>query len=350
MQRWIHWWNGSSLDRPVMQITAPLNNPKADISSYINKLRDPKVQWSDTENIFALNLGHLQNHLYLAEAAHIINPNWSAGNACFFGCEPEFTNNTVWVKPLEPSNDNYPPIEFDKDSKWLKFMLEFTKYGRQKTTDDNSFYLVPHFGNSAADTLSLIRSDAELMIDIIENPEWVKQSINKIADAIYYIYNKAMEIIGENNKSYASWFGCVADKPIVSADADISCMLSPKQFADLFLEQISEQLNLAPYSQYHLDGSGALQHLDALLDIPHLNAIQWVPGSGREAIMQWIPVIKKIQDAKKAALIYATPNEIPALLDEIKNPDGLCISVGCANEQDARELLAFVEEKYNCVS
>ena len=338
------------LDRPVMQIYAPMNNPKTDVSEYIKRSQNPEVQWRDTENIFALNLGHLDNNLFLAEASHIINPNWSAGNACFFGCEPGFTNGTVWVKPLEPSTDGYPPIEFDKDSKWLKFMLEFTEYGEKikkaRKTNGGNFHLVPHFGNSAADTLSLIRSDAELMIDIIENPEWVKRSINKISEAIYYVYNKAMEIIGKNNKTYASWFGCVADKPIIIADADISCMLSPKQFELLFLEQICRQVELAPYSQYHLDGEDALKHLDALLSIPNLNAIQWVPEYGKTDIMRWCHVIKKIQDAKKAVLVYAKPNEIPLLLDEIKRPEGLCISVWCSNEHEAYEILSFVEKKY----
>jgi len=345
MQRWIHWWNGSVLDRPVMQITAPLDAPKTDVRIYIERAQNPEIQWSDIKNIFALNIGHLDNTLFLAEAAHIINPNWSVGNACFFSCEPEFSNGTVWVKPLEAAENGYPPVEFDKNSRWLQFMLEFTEYGAKN--NDGRFHLVPHFGNSASDTLSLIRSDGELMIDILENPEWVRQSTGRIAEAIYYIYDRAMEIIGANNNSYASWFGCIADKPVVSADADISCMLSPAQFENLFLEQIAEQLNLAPYSQYHLDGAGALQHLDALLSIPHLNAVQWVPGAGREAIIQWIPVIKKIQGAKKTVLIYAQPGEIPALLDEINNAEGLCISVNCATERDACELLAFVERKYN---
>ena len=232
MQRWIHWWSGSALDRPVMQITAPREHAKNDMSNYINRAQNPEILWNDTENIFALNIGHLDNNLFLAEAAHVINPNWSAGTACFFGCEPIFTESTVWVKPLEPEKDGYPPVEFDKNSKWLKFMLEFTEYGAKN--QDGRFYLVPFFGNSVADTLSLIRSDAELMIDIIENPEWVRQSAGKIAEAIYYISDKLMEIIGTSNNTYASWFGCVADKPIATGDADISCMLSPKQFEDFF--------------------------------------------------------------------------------------------------------------------
>jgi len=346
MQRWIHWWNGSAIDRPVMQIYAPLDKPKTDAGYYANRTSDPQVVWNDTENIFALNIAHLYNNLFLAEAAHIINPNWSAGNACFFGCEPTFTGSTVWTKPLELLEDGYPPVEFDKNNKWLKFMLEFTQYGaKHEYFKDGRFNLVPHVGNSVADTLSLIRSDEELMVDIIENPEWVRQSVKKIADALYYVSDKLMEIIGYDNKTYASWWSCVANKPVATADADISCMLSPKQFEDFFLEQIAEQISRAPYSQYHLDGAGALVHLDALLSLSQLNAIQWVPGAGREAIMQWIPVIKKIQAAKKGVIVYATPKELPGLLDEIKNPEGLCVSVNCANEREAYELLAFVEGK-----
>ncbi|MCL2816199.1 MAG: hypothetical protein FWD23_16525 [Oscillospiraceae bacterium] len=344
MQRWIHWWNGSALDRPVMQIYAPSKNPRTDVGHYAKRAQNPETQWSDIENMFALNMGYLDNTLFLAEAAHVVNPNWSVGNACFFGCEPQFANGTVWTKPLKPEKDGYPPVRFDENSKWLKFMLEFTAYG--KKINDGRFYLVPHVGNSAADALSLIRSDAELMMDIIENPEWVKKSVGTIAEAIYYISDKLMEIIGAGNSAYASWFGCVADKPIATGDADISCMLSPKQFEDIFLEQLAEQMNRAPYSQYHLDGAGALAHLPALLNLPGLNAIQWVPGYGHTEIMQWVPVIKTIQEAKKAVLVYAQPGEIPALLDEITNPEGLCICVYCGSEKEAHELLAFVEGRY----
>lgn len=347
MQRWLHWWNGSALDRPVMQICAPRSQIKTDASRYIERARNPQAAWNDAENIFALNMAHLDNNLFLAEAAHVINPNWSAGTACFFGCEPMFTGSTVWVKPLEDAGDGYPPVSFDKDNKWLKFMLDFTGYcAKQDGFAEGRYHLVPHVGNSAADTLSLIRSDEKLMIDILENPGWVRQSVEKIAQALYYVSDKIMDIIGYGNKSYSSWWGCVADKPVATADADISCMLSPGQFEDFFLEQIAAQLGRAPYSQYHLDGAGALAHLDALLGLPQLNAIQWVPGAGREAVMQWVPVIKKIQRAKKGVLAYAAPKEVPGLLDEIKSPEGLCISTWCASEGEAYELLDFVEKQY----
>jgi len=341
MMRWIHWWNGSALDRPVMQIYAYRERACTDVGVFLRKAEDPIVRWADIENIFALRMGHLDNTLLLAEAVQVFNPGWSVGNACFFGCEPNFRPDSVWVAPLEPGEDEFPAVVFDENCKWLKFMLDFTRYcvGHY----NGKFYLTPHFGNSAADTLFLMRPD--LLADVIEDPEWVKKSLDYVAKAIYRVCDMAAEIIG-CSCGYASWFGCAADKQVVIADADISCMLSTEIFERVFIDQIVEQIRRAPYSQYHLDGPMAIKHLDTLLRIPELNAVQWVPGAGKNAVLQWAPLIKKIQKSRKAVLVYATPDEIPPLLDEVRNPEGLCISVWCANEKQAHELFEYVDRRY----
>ena len=88
---------------------------------------------------------------------------------------------------------------------------------------------------------------------------------------------------------------------------------------------------------YHLDGTVALQHLDMLLAVPEIQAIQWVPGAGREAILQWVPIIRRIQRAGKAVQVFASLQEIPALLEQV-SARGLCIRTWCGSEQEAREL------------
>ena len=326
-------------DRPVMQIFAP-----KPAQAKANALREPPsaaAKWSDIETIYASARAYLDNTYMLAEAARVINPDWSVGNACFFGCKPTFSMESVWVEPLGTDEDEYPPIEFDGSSPWYKFMLDFTAYCAAR--NDRDFYLTPHFGNSAADTLSLIRSDAALMIDIYENPAWIKQSMQTIGKALHHIFHTASGIIGAAN-GFASWFGCVADKPVVIADADISCLISPKQFETLFLEQIIEQISWAPYSQYHLDGPDALRHLDLLLAIPALNAIQWVPGSGHDEILQWVPIIKKIQTMKKSVQVYVRPCEVLPLLDEVSG-EGLCMTTHCGSADEADQLLAAVQKR-----
>ena len=50
---------------------------------------------------------------------------------------------------------------------------------------------------------------------------------------------------------------------------------------------------------YHLDGIGELCHLDSVLSLPELNAVQWVYGEGKPGPMHWLDVYKKIRAAGK---------------------------------------------------
>jgi hypothetical protein len=100
------------------------------------------------------------------------------------------------------------------------------------------------------------------------------------------------------------------------------------------------------YRHFHVDGIVlAKAHLDTLLDLPELQSIQWVPGDGRTEILQWVPLIQKIQSKKKAAYVFATPGEVLPLLKEVR-PEGLCISVQCENESSARRLIETVEKQF----
>jgi hypothetical protein len=75
-----------------------------------------------------------------------------------------------------------------------------------------------------------------------------------------------------------------------------------------------------------------------LLLISGLQAIQWVPGAGREAILQWIPLIQRVQQSGKSIAVAVQPGEIDFLLREVR-PEGLFISTVCLSECEARSLL-----------
>ncbi len=94
------------------------------------------------------------------------------------------------------------------------------------------------------------------------------------------------------------------------------------------------------YSIYHLDGPQALQHLDILLDIPKLNAIQWVSGAraDKESISRYLPLYKKIQEKKKSIVVYPKIEEVDIVLENLK-PEGLLISLGCTSEEQAKEVM-----------
>ena len=107
------------------------------------------------------------------------------------------------------------------------------------------------------------------------------------------------------------------------------------------MDEILSEIEYLDYSIYHLDGVEALQHLDLLLEIPKLNAIQWVSGARfeKESISRWFPLYQKIQAKKKSIIVYPKVEEIPLVLKNLK-PEGLLIQVGCSSEDEARAVMA----------
>jgi len=97
---------------------------------------------------------------------------------------------------------------------------------------------------------------------------------------------------------------------------------------------------------YHLDGPDAVKHLDIILDIPEIDAIQWVPGVPRQgtgSAIPWILMLRKVQKKKKSPYIYASePRRVERLISEL-SPEGLLICTSCDSEEEARCLVKKVE-------
>ena len=90
---------------------------------------------------------------------------------------------------------------------------------------------------------------------------------------------------------------------------------------------------MAPYQIFHMDGRGVARHLEILLSIPEIDAIQWVQGTGRdESIFDWIPLIKRIQTSGKGVVVNLKKTELPGFMAEVK-PKGIFLNV----EATARE-------------
>jgi hypothetical protein len=83
-------------------------------------------------------------------------------------------------------------------------------------------------------------------------------------------------------------------------------------------------------------------HLDSLLGLPHLDGIQWVPGAGAKPTVEWIPLLRKIQDAGKLVYAYCEAGDVRTLLQELR-PEGLMLIVSCDSVGEAEQLLENVQ-------
>jgi hypothetical protein len=112
-------------------------------------------------------------------------------------------------------------------------------------------------------------------------------------------------------------------------------------FDEFFLPGLIEECRHLEASIYHLDGPAALRHLNSLLEIPELNAIQWVYGAGNGRASDWIPVYQRCQQAGKGIQIFLEPDEVPVMMEHLR-PEGVWMSVSVSDRREAEEVLRQV--------
>lgn len=342
-QRLAHWWANELYDRALVCVTAPKSSVQR--GEWRGAPKTVERYWTNGDHMIWRTLEAVRRTYYGGEAVPSLWHGWSVGHALPLGCEPRFAEDTVWTDPLPVEADGFPPIRFQRDGRWWKWMQETTLAVAQAS--QGRYCVMPAWGNHAGDNLALVRGTEKLMIDVAENPAWVRQAVRKVSDILLEFLAALWPLVDEKVTGVeGSMNGCGLWSPgrNLALDCDISCMVSTAQFEDLFLPPLIETARTVDYCVYHLDGTVALQHLDLLLSLPEIRAIQWVPGAGHEAILQWVPLIRRIQKAGKSVLVYAKPAEIPALLGEV-SARGLCIGTGCTSEPEARELLDVVSRR-----
>jgi hypothetical protein len=344
-RRWEAWWQCSLYDRPLLLVTAPKDEMAVDEGKVEIADRNPVTSWSDADHIIRRGKASIRNTWFAGEVLPVLNPNWSVGHTCYFGCKPEFHPGTVWVSPLACEADGFPKIHFNPEGYWWRWFKGFAEQALGQS--EGLYYLVPQFGNGAVDTLAMMRGSQQLMLDLAENPDWVKRSVDSITEMLLERFACLWPGIDNSGMDgYLNWIGCWSPGRTFLMDADISGMVSPQHFGAIFLPSIARHMQSVEYRCFHIDGIAlAKAHLDTLLDLPELQSFQWVPGDGRTEILQWVPLIQKIQSKKKAVFLNATPLEVLPLLKEV-HPEGLCISVRCENESSARRLIETVAKQF----
>ena len=135
--------------------------------------------------------------------------------------------------------------------------------------------------------------------------------------------------------------GVWSDRPSTDLQSDFSIMMSPEMFDEYFLPFIDEQTTMVERTLYHLDGPGAVRHVDSLLSLPYLDGIQWVPGAGAKPTVEWLPLLQKIQDAGKLVYAYCDQHSVRRILSELR-PEGVMLVTSCESVEEAERLLENV--------
>jgi hypothetical protein len=122
---------------------------------------------------------------------------------------------------------------------------------------------------------------------------------------------------------------------------DFAVSVSPRHFDELCMPIIRKEAEGFVHNVFHMDGPGVAKNIDSILTLPNLAAVQWVQGYGENRpIMQWIPLIEKIQDAGKSVIVDLQMDELADFMKAV-DPTGIMLWVPA--EPDAqRDVLTKV--------
>jgi hypothetical protein len=267
--------------------------------------------------------------------------------ALFCGSEPGFSRDTVWFEPCCMTCDQpeaLPALTFDPENRWWK-LTEATL--RRCAQLGQGKYMVgcPDLVENI-DILAALRDPQTLMMDLVERPAWVEQKVREINQVWFEAYQRIYDIIAlEDGSSAFGPFRVWGRGKTAKLQCDASAMFSPDMFDRFVVPCLTEQCEWLDHSLYHLDGTQAMGHLDALLSIEALDAIEWTPQAGieRNPHPRWFKMYRRILEAGKSIQVPdVRRDEIVPLLDAIGGR-GVYIMTDFASEREAEEIMAKVD-------
>jgi len=341
-QRYLAWWAGEAFDRCMLGITAPRKDVKDD--EVPKAPNDPVRRWTDLDYIASLN-DYTHSHTFYGGEAF---PVWSGGYPghtsipTFLGCPITLDQSTGWWKPiLKGDNWNVTSLKIDKEGYWWKFTINLL-HRAVKESHGRSIPSIGAFGG-CGDTLAAMRGNLELLYDVSDCPERVREAELYLMDMWIEVYTTFYNIINEIAEGSTCWFGLWSPGRFYSAHNDFSYMISSKMFQKIFLPAIEKQVEFLDHAVYHVDGVESFRHIPLLCELPKIQAIQVLPGTGKPSPLHYMDSLKTVQAAHKNLCIGISANEVEEALANLSSR-GLFISTRCETEAEARYLLQKVKK------
>lgn len=300
-QHFLDWWDGKGTVVRLEGAITRAEKPHAQVE-------DPGQPGTLDRNYtnpgwIAANRRHwMSRTAFPADNLPLVSAEFGPGSlATYLGSEPRFAWDTVWYEPCIHDPDSHPPLAFSPANRWwLKHEAIYRELVR--VADGNFLVGCPDIIENI-DILSAMRDPQTLLVDMIDRPEWVKTRTREITAAFFAAYERMYDIIkSPDGGSCFGPFQVWGPGKTVKVQCDAAAMISKPMFDEFVLPDLAEQCARLDNTMFHLDGTHAMHHLDSLLSIPDLDAIEWtpqygIPGGGD---LMWADLYKRILSAGKS--------------------------------------------------
>ena len=291
------------------------------------KWKDMEDKYQNPQRIVDRYRYFCQTHAFLGESFPNLNIDFGPGSlASYLGAEIGFKEDTVWFNKCLDGWDGVPKLTFDPENKWFKKHLQLAKDCQALAGDD--FYVDMPDLMENIDVLASLRGAQDILFDLLDEPEMIGERIQEVTDIYYEYYDRFYDIIKDEEGGNAyTVFQIWGPGRTVKLQCDFSAMMSPEDFRKYIQPSLRSQSENVDHVLYHLDGPAAIKHMDALMEIEGIDALQWTSGdAGPDGTLpDWDVIYDKAIAAGKSIWVKVYSGEFE---DWIRNVDRIVNKYG----------------------
>jgi len=333
------WYEQRIIDRPPVRFLH--HNIEYEKNRTVKgSWKTTEERWLDVDFQVQTFIDSLEKTELLGETFPVFWPNLSSlAYNLFLGQPAVFDDATAWTHPCIDDLEDLPALKVQWEGKYFKAVEAMTQ--RALELAEGKFLVGYTEMYPGIDCTAMLRGAEQLCLDLILQPEPLKQLIDLVFAEFPQVYNHFDRILKEQNQLSVTWLNLPSLETFNILASDFATLISPVHFEEYCMPIIQKQAKLFLHNVFHLDGPEVARHIDAILTLPNLQAINWDQGCGSdEPIMQWLPLIKKIQEAGKSVIVDLKMHELDEFMKKV-DPTGILLWIP-AEPSEQKDILERV--------
>lgn len=340
---WAH-----ELKRPILPLTFASRNPgrpepelrRASFASWYGQDVPPEA----IIDCWDYHLSRLEFH---GDAFPYMWLNFGPGVlAAFLGAQVHARENTTWFHPETKREVGDYEFSLDQNNFWLRRIMALAKAAGELWKGTVQVGMTDLGGT--LDVLSTFRPGEDLLLDLYDDPAAVKRQTWSLHELWFEAFDIIHRVLGKTNPGYSCWTPLFSETPYYMLQCDFCYMIGPEMFDEFVKPELASACRRLDHPFYHLDGPGALAHLDSLLEIEELAGVQWIFGAGSGYVEDWLEVYAKIRKAGKLLQVVGPGRNglesFDAVVDRIGSAEGIYFSCEWQSPENRDKGLRFLEK------
>jgi hypothetical protein len=335
------WFNHETLDRPPVRFSEH-NAEYLGGHSLAGRWPDQKSRWFDAEYQVDSFLESIRGRTFHGETFPVFWPNLGPNvYAAFHGAELEFGEVTSWIRHCIHDWEDLEKLNFSRDSEYFRGIENMTRVALEKCAGN---FMVGYTDlHGSLDCVADWRDPQQLCLDLMDEPDRVQAAVRLANESFFPLFDHYDEVLKSHGQLSVTWMGIPSRGKMHIPSCDFSALISTETFCEFYFPTLQTEVRHMTHNIFHVDGAGVLRHLDHILSLPEIQAIQWVQGVGADLpILQWLHVIRRVQAAGKGVVVDVQLNELEPFIAAMR-PDGLYLCIP-AEEKLQPEILRRLEK------